>query len=240
MKKVILSIVFIFSCLNAENKISLTAEVFPPFQYINDGKLIGISVDIVKAIQKEVNSHTKIKAYPWARAVKLTNAKANRALFSMLRTPDREKKYKWVGPLTSMKLVFFKKKGSTIKLESIEDAKKVARVGVTKGVANYEMLKKQGFQNLQVLSGGRDEKNINKLVDGNIDLWPTLLMAGKYNSKRMGLAGEIVPINNVVAFEGDMYIAFNPQTDDNIIQKWQKALDKLKLDGIVDRIKNKY
>jgi ABC-type amino acid transport substrate-binding protein len=37
-----------------------------------------------------------------------------------------------------------------------------------------------------------------------------------------------------------MNIAFNINTDDDIVQKWQKALDDIKADGTYDRIMKKY
>jgi len=137
-------------------------------------------------------------------------------------------------------MVFFKKKGSKIVLNSIEDAKRVGKVGVTKGVANFEMLSIQGFKNLEIMTATDDEENIQKLVNGEIDLCPTLLMAGLYNASLQGLSGEIEPITNVVAFSGDLYIAFNKQTNDEIIQQWQNALDKLKKDKTVSKIIKRY
>jgi len=207
-------------------------EIFPPFQYRYDQKLIGISTDIVNAIQKEMHIENKIVAYPWQQAKKILDTTKNSALFSMLRTPEREKKYKWVGPLSTMRMVFFKKKGSKIILNSIDDAKKIRKIGVTKGVANFEMLNIQGFKNLDIINNADDERNIQKLVDGKIDLWPTLLMAGLYNARLSGLYGEIEPIKNVVAFKGDLYIAFNINTSDDIVKNWQIALDKLKKENI--------
>ena len=242
MKNILLTLlmsILIFSTLNAQN-IKLMTEIFPPFQYEQDKKLVGISMEIVKAIQKKIASEDKIKVYSWNRALKILNKKKNTAIFSILRTAQREDKYKWVGPLTSMKLVFFKKKGSLITLKTIEDAKKIRKIGVTKGVANFEILNKQGFKNLDIITSGHDEKNINKLVKGRINLWLSPLMPGLYNTRIQGLGGEIVPIENVVAFSGDMYIAFNKKTDDTIIKKWQTVLDELKKDKEIERIIKKY
>jgi len=185
MKNILLTLlisILIFSTLNAQN-IKLMTEIFPPFQYEQDKKLVGISMEIVKAIQKKIASEDKIKVYSWNRALKILNKKKNTAIFSILRTAQREDKYKWVGPLTSMKLVFFKKKGSLITLKTIEDAKKIRKIGVTKGVANFEILNKQGFKNLDIITSGHDEKNINKLVKGRINLWLSPLMPGLYNTR---------------------------------------------------------
>lgn len=225
---------------NKDTPIKLMTELFPPFQYRHKGKTIGISTDIVKAIQKELSTHHKIDIYPWLEAKKILDSTENTALFSMLRTPEREHQYKWVGPLSTMKMVFFKKKGSDVSLNSLDDAKKINKIGVTEGVANFEMLSNQGFKNLEVLTGAVDEINIQKLVDGEIDLWPTLLMAGLYNASLSGLYGEIEPIKNVVAFKGDLYIAFNKQTSDEVINSWQNALDKLKQEKTIEHIVHRY
>lgn len=239
--KLLLLTLLITSFLKAD-QIKLMTEIFPPFQYQENvsNKLIGISTQVVEAIQEKIDDTNKIKVYPWTRGIKILNSKGNTALFSMLKTKDREDKYKWVGPLAKMELVFFKRKGSLIDLKTLEDAKKVKKIGVTKNVANFDILNAQGFKNLDVIKSGVDEKNIKKLVKGRIDLWPSLKTAGIYNAKQLGFNGEIEPIDNVVIFEGDLYIAFNKKTNDKIITKWQKVLDQLVKDGTIDKIKARY
>ncbi|MBF0266609.1 MAG: ABC transporter substrate-binding protein [Gammaproteobacteria bacterium] len=226
----------------AENKASLKliTEIFAPFQYQEGKKNKGIAIEIVKAIQKEIQDNSKIKVYPWSRGVRIVSKKKNAALFSMLRTPEREDKYQWIGPLTSMKMVFFKRTGSDIQIKNMEDAKKVNKVGVTRNVGNHQMMISKGFKNLDVLQEGADEQNIKKLVKGRIDLWPSLKMAGLYQARKMGLTGQIEAVEDVVAFSGDMYIAVNKDTDQQLIQKWQDAFDRLKKQGVIDKIIETY
>ena len=219
----------------------LKEPVFSPYQFKDeiDGHLIGISTEIVQAIQKEIKDTSSIKVYPWVRGNKILDKKKNTALFSMMKTPSRTDKYKWVGPLDKLEVVFFKRKNSKITLKTIDDARKVNKIGVTKKVANYEILHAKGFKNLDV-AGGSDDKNIKKLLKGRIDLWPYVKAAGLYNAKKIGQAGMIVAIPNVTLASGDLYIAFNKKTDDKIIQKWQKAFDKLLKNGIIAKIKARY
>ncbi len=239
MKKIFFTLLFILNGLYAQN-ILLMTEIFPPFQFEKDGKAMGIGIEIVRSIEKELGLHDKIKIYPWKRGVKIVDNKKNSALFSMLKTKERSPRYKWVGPITSMKLVFFKKKGSLITLKTLNDAKQVGKIGVAKKVANYEMLKAKGFTNLVPIKRGVDEQNLKLLAYGRIDLWPTLLKAGIYNAKLMRLLDKVEPIRNVVAFQGDMYIAFNKNTDDSIVNRWQKALDRLKKNHTIDQILQQY
>ncbi|MEA3499229.1 MAG: transporter substrate-binding domain-containing protein [Campylobacterota bacterium] len=239
LKKIAIGIVILSSLIQA-SEVKLMTEIFSPYQFKDENKnLQGISIDIVRAIQKEIGSNFKVKVYPWTRALKKVDNKKNYALFSMLKTKERAPKYKWVGPLDQMKMVFFKKTGSSITINSIDDARKVGKIGVSKGVANHDILKEKGFTNLDV-SVGSDDKVMKKLLKGRVDLWPYLARAGLYNAKKMGKAEQIEPIKNVVLFEGPLYIAFNKNTDDTIIKKWQDALDKLIKNKTVDKIKQKY
>ena len=243
MKKVILlAVLLILSNLSiAEEKITLMTEILPPFQYYDDDQVLrGISIEILDKIKTKVGSQTPIKVVPWQRGIKITKMRRNNALFSMLRTPEREKSFKWVGPLVDFSVVFFKKTGSPIILKSVEDAKKVKKIGVTKNVGNHEMLKAMGFKNLDVLQSGADEKNIKKLVKGRIDLWPSTYFGGIYNSKNLGYEGMIEPLTDFPVFEGHLYLAFNPKTADSVINEWQIALDNLRIKGTLKKIVSKY
>jgi len=240
LNKIIAVMLIISTFLNAA-ELKIMTEIFSPYQFKDDidGHLIGVSTEIVQAIQKELNDKSEILIYPWIRGNKILDNEKNTVLFSMMRTKSRENKYKWVGPLDKMEMVFFKRKDSNITLNSLDDARKVNRIGVTKKVANYEILNAKGFKNLDVV-GGSDDKNIKKLLKGRIDLWPYVKAAGLYNAKKIGQAGMIVPIPNVTLAQGDLYIAFNKNTDDSIVEDWQRVFDKLKSDGTIDKIKSRY
>lgn len=243
MKKLTLVIVFLFmsNSLIAGETINLMTEILPPFQYYDEKEILkGISIEIIEELKTELKSEVPIKVYPWSRGLKITKKERNSALFSMLRTPDREKMFKWVGPLVEFSVVFFKKTGSPIVLKSVEDAKKVNKIGVTKNVGNHEMLVTMGFDNLDVLQSGADEKNIRKLVKERIDLWPTTYFGGLYNAKKLGFEGLIEPMPDVPVFQGHLYLVFNIKTADSIVNKWQAALQKLKLNGTLDKIISKY
>jgi len=102
------------------------------------------------------------------------------------------------------------------------------------------MLLAMGFKNLDVLQSGADEKNIKKLVKGRIDLWPTTYFGGLYNAKKLGYEGMIEPITDFPVFQGHLYLVFNIKTADNVVNKWQVALDSLKENGTLDKIVSKY
>jgi polar amino acid transport system substrate-binding protein len=246
MKNLLLAIVVLLfsSQAFADNSVRLMTEEFAPYQfYEGEGdkkEISGISIEIVKAIQKQIGSSDTIKTLPWSRGLKLLAKHKNSALFSTARTPEREDKYKWVGPLAKLEIVFFKSVESKLKIQSIEDAKKIPKIGVTKNVATHEILTNMGFNNLDVMQSGADEKNLKRLIKGRIDVWPTAYYAGIYSSRKMGILDQVEAIPGVSLMSGHLYIAFNKETDSQIIHQWQSALEKLKSDGVVDAILKMY
>ncbi|WP_135078991.1 transporter substrate-binding domain-containing protein [Terasakiella sp. SH-1] len=229
----------------AKEPLVLMTEEFAPYQFYETDtsghkQIQGISYEIVQAIQERIGNTDAIKVLPWNRALKLLAKKKNSLLFSTARTPERENKYKWIGPLAFLEMVFFKRAGSNITLSSMEDAKKLEKIGVTKNVATHEILVNLGFTNLDVMQSGADEKNLRRLLKKRVDVWPTVYYAGTYSAKKMGVSDQIEVIPNVKIMSGHLYIAANKETDDKIIHQWQSALDILRTEGVIAEIIKKY
>jgi polar amino acid transport system substrate-binding protein len=94
-----------------EELIILT-ENMPPLNYVENGVLVGPSVEVVKEIQRRVGSQEQIQVYPWARAYKMALEEKNVILFGMTYTKVREDKFKWVGPLATKRDILVAKKGN--------------------------------------------------------------------------------------------------------------------------------
>ncbi|MEA3353690.1 MAG: transporter substrate-binding domain-containing protein [Campylobacterota bacterium] len=139
-----------------------------------------------------------------------------------------------------MKLVFFKNAHrSDLNINSLEDAKKVKSVVVAKRTIAKQKLTELGFKNLELNS--LSDNCLTKLRENKVDLYPVEYHAFMYELKTLGLQNKVVPVNmKKPIFESQLYIAFNKQTDDSIIEKWQKALDDIKSDGTYKEIVSKY
>ena len=55
-------------------ELTILTENLPPLNYLENGVLVGPSVEIVKEIQKRVGSQEPIQVYPWARAYKMAHS----------------------------------------------------------------------------------------------------------------------------------------------------------------------
>ncbi|MGL1932924.1 MAG: transporter substrate-binding domain-containing protein [Desulfotalea sp.] len=214
----------------------IMTEEYPPYNYTDNGKITGLSTDVVLAIAKKIGHPTDMKMLPWARAYGLIQKGSGQILFSMTRTEARESLFKWVGPVAKNKWVFFAKKGSNISISSLDDAKKVGKIGTYKDDATESFLKEQGFKNnVSVIN---DDKNIPKLMAGRIDLWIVGEIQGIYKAKKQNMSGDLEKVFDVK--DTELYIAFSKDTADVDVEKWQTALDEMKADGSYDAILKKY
>ncbi|KAA0994408.1 ABC transporter substrate-binding protein [Pseudomonas sp. ANT_J12] len=219
----------------------LLTENFPPYNMAKNGKnfaqdenINGIAVDIVREMFKRANiTYSLTLRFPWERIYKIALEKPGYGVFVMARLPDREKLFKWVGPIGPDDWIMLAKADSKITLDTLEQARKY-KIGAYKGDAIAETLAKQGLKPIVVL---RDQDNAKKLVSGQIDLWATGDPAGRYLARQDGVTG----LKTVLRFNSaELYLALNKEVPDETVAKLQAALDQLRKEGVVDEIMAKY
>jgi len=235
MKSILVLILF-FATLFGGSEYNIMTEESVPFNYTDsEGNLAGISVEIVRELLKIIGHKDNIKIMPWNRSYKMTQKLPNNILFPMVRLPEREELFKWVGPFAKNRWVVFANKDSNISINSLAELKKSNyTIGTYQNDACELHLKKEGFANLDSVYD--DNLNISKLKNGRIDLWATGEIDAYHKAKVAGVAIKpIIPIKNF-----DLYIAFSPDTPDSEIKKWQDALDKLKRSAKYKEIVDKY
>ena len=225
----------LFAHLVSADELLILTENLPPLNYVDNGVLVGPAVEMVKEIQRRIGSKDKIHVYPWARAYQTAVKEKNIILFCMVRTKVREDKFIWIGQVARKRDILAAKKGSGIKINSLEDAKKVAHIGTLRDDAKEIYLKNLGFTNL--VSTHDDQRNAKKLVLGRIDLWvtkkPGLLTICKLAGVDYHEIEEVFSIK-----ESTISIAASKQTSDAIIKRWRAAFKEMITDGTILKIKN--
>lgn len=226
---------------NPDADLVLLTENFPPYNMAKNGKnfaqdenINGIAVDIVREMFKRADiTYSLTLRFPWERIYKLALEKPGYGVFVMARLPDREKLFKWVGPIGPDDWIMLAKADSKISLETLDDARKY-KIGAYKGDAIAETLAKQGLKPIVVL---RDQDNAKKLTSGQIDLWATGDPAGRYLARQDGVNG----LKTVLRFNSaELYLALNKDVPDETVAKLQAALDQLRKEGVVDDIMARY
>jgi diguanylate cyclase (GGDEF)-like protein/PAS domain S-box-containing protein len=221
---------------SSESNFRIYTEEFPPYNYTTQGKITGISTEIVREILHRLDHSDNIEISSWSRAYRLLQKKDNIILYSTTRSPIREDLFKWVGPLVPNNTVFFARAASNISIKTLNDARKVGRIGVYKDDFGELLLKDKDFTNLRSIPDNRE--NLKDLINGKIDLWIINELTGNHFARQAGLLHKI---EKVFAIQKDfMYLAFSKSTPDSVINKWQIVLDEIKADGTYAQIFSKW
>jgi polar amino acid transport system substrate-binding protein len=215
----------------------LLTENFPPYNMAADGKnfaqeanIKGIAAEVVRETFKRAGiGYSMTLRFPWERIYKLALENPGYGVFVTARLPEREKRFKWVGPIGPDDWVLLARADSPIQLSSLEAARPY-RIGAYKGDAIAVELARQGMKPVTVLS---DKDNARKLVDGQLDLWATGDPAGRYLARLEGITG----LKTVLRFNSaELFLALNKDTPDAVVARLQGALDQLRKEGVVDSI----
>ena len=232
------------AAVTSGGKLRILTEEYPPFNFIDKNmNITGQSTDMVRTVLQLIGQDASIELMLLSDALKLAE-QPNTAIYSINRIPDREQKYKWAGPIGSYEQAFYAKKGTTITLTKLEDARSAGLIGVYKDDAGNQFLIAQGFTNLN--ESLTDIEALKKLMNGEVQLW-----LGNKNGFEVTAAeanvnpDDIVLLPNVT-IRADLYIAFSKDMSNDSVSAWQKAIDSLKNDKdsdgktVYDKLRAKY
>ena len=204
------------------------------------GQIKGFNTDIVREIMQRLNLNFTIKIVPWKRGYREVLHRPNVVLFSMVRTFEREKLFKWVGPMCVTKFSFFKKKGSDITINTLGDAKKVGAIGCIGDDVREKLLKRLGFTNLSSLFGkDANLRNLEMLMLGRIDLWISTGHIVFKTANDTGIDPNEIE-ETLTVKKAYVYLVFSKDTDDKIVNEWQHTLEAMKKDGTYKKILSQY
>ena len=233
-------------CAQSVPSVMVMTEDLPPFNFMEDGQITGISTEVVRHVFHDAGvamTQGDIQLYPWARAYHIIKYTPETALFSMARTDEREDLFSWVGPLLNVTIGVVAKKDRKIDIRTIDDFKHY-RIGTVRDGAPEQLLIKAGvpLKNLERLA--LPEQNIRKLSADRIDLFVFNIQTIQYMMVKLGINPTdyetVYMLKNPI-----LYLALNKNTDPDLIDRLQQSLDKMKRpdeDGfsLFDQIVNKY
>jgi len=165
--------------------IELLTDDDPPFSMIraDDGMIVGISTEILRAAFEEAKIPYTLHLYPWPRSYAMAEKDENTCVFSTVRNEQRENTFKWVGPLSIREWALFGLPGSPV-LSSTDQAKG-KMIGTTFGEAGAQFLKNLGLS----FEETKDDYGLNrkKLMAHRIDYWLSALDTQSYLAKKIVL-----------------------------------------------------
>ncbi|WP_440956556.1 cache domain-containing protein [Methanosarcina sp. Mfa9] len=204
-------------------------EQLPPYNYMENGTLKGISVDLLEVVTDKMGkkvSREEINLVSWTEGYQAALAGNGTVLFSTARTPEREQSFKWAGPIYTDKEVLFARRYRGITIESPEDLEGY-RIGVIADDVAIQQLLDIGVDQSQLVPGSNVSAIIAGLESGEIDLWACPEAAGRYFTEEV--TGNAYSYTVVYQLETrDLYYAFSKDVPDSVVQSFQQAIDAVK------------
>ncbi len=221
------------ACCRAE-PLQILTDDSPPVTLIKDGAPAGWAVDVVREIERRVKETSEIRLVPWARAYHAALHEANVAIFATMWTEGRAPLFQWVGPLQTLHLSFYGRAGEGLDITSMEDARKLKSIGVTRQFAVDEELTRLDFTNLDRVE--RPGQMVEKLLSGRNDMFAS---DDGFVSPMVLKTLNVAASDIVKKYEFKTvktYIAFSKDTSPETVKAWQTALDEMRADGTFARL----
>ena len=129
---IVCTIFFMTGCGKNENELVLATEAgFAPYEYYEDGKVVGVDIDIAKEIAKELGKELVIKDVSFDFVInEVKSGKADFAAAGISITPERAEEVDFTMEYTTSKQVVVVKKGSSItNFDDIKNKKIAVQLG---------------------------------------------------------------------------------------------------------------
>lgn len=237
----LLYLMIIPTSIISSTEITFLTHFIKPFTYAkneDNTAYDGFAVEVVREMMNIMEYPQNFKMYPFNRALKMVQTEPNYALFIVARRPEREGTVKWVGPLATNGVYFYKKRGSEISINNLDAAKKVDRIGIGRGNADHTYLKNKDFNNLHPTDN--QMQNLQMLLVDRISLTTIGEMVMPEMAREANIDPDLIERTDVKLYDSTVYIAFSNNIPDSEIEEWQQALDQLKASGKYQEIYNKY
>src|SRR5262245_7214082 len=85
----------------AAHALTLVTEENPPFNYTEQGKVVGLSTEIMSELGKRSGIPLQIKSMPWEQAYIAAQRDKDTCVYSTARLENRERLFTWVGPIAT-------------------------------------------------------------------------------------------------------------------------------------------
>ncbi|MDD4646458.1 MAG: transporter substrate-binding domain-containing protein, partial [Bacteroidales bacterium] len=212
-------------------------EDYKPLNYVENSAITGLAPAVLAGIVDQLSIPCYVNVLPWNTAYALALKSDNAVLFSTIMNAERKDLFKWAGPIISLDCMFYASSQSNISLNSLDDAKTVARIGILKDYAIEQYLTAKGFTNFSYCADDNDA--FDKLLKGQIDLFPADRITAAAALTELGKS--IYSVTPKLTIKTDlMYFAFNKNVPDRVVADFQKIIDQYKTDGTLKTLTQQF
>ena len=213
--------------------IMATNATFPPYEYVEGNEYAGIDVEVAQAIAKELGMELKIEDVEFGSIVSgVQSGKFDIGMAGITVTEDRKKSVNFSSPYATAKQVVIVKEGSDIK--TVDDLSSDTKIGVQQDTTG-DIYTTDDYGDSAVTRYNKGADAVQALMSGKVDC----VVIDSEPAKEFVEANDGLKILDTEYVEEEYAICV-AKDNDELLNQINEALDKLKSNGTIDAIVNKY
>lgn len=227
---VIICMIFLTSgCGKKENELVLVTEAgFAPYEYYEEGKIVGVDIDIANEIAKELGKELVIKDVSFDFVInEVKSGKADFAAAGISITPERAEEVDFTMEYTVSNQVVVVKKGSNIKnFDDIKDKKIAVQLGTV-----ADLYASENYKDATIVSHKKYLSAVEDVKTGKADL----IIMDELPAKEIVKENDNLVILDGVLFQ-DKYGMIVKKGNDELKEEINKVLERMINDGTIDKL----
>lgn len=227
----------------AVEPVQVVTESLPPFSFVQNGAVEGLSTQIVQRVFERANVPQRIEVLPWQRALHAASTVAGTFIYSLARNAEREHSFAWIGKLEAVRLTIFRLSERTdLAADSFAEMRRKGRVVVVSGDASMQRLQSLGFgdEHFFVLPDRTPGDQRFKLIErGRAEYW----VSNPYSLAHRIKTGEMPNVfARVIELpsDTDLYLAAHRDTEGSLVERLRAAFAALEAEGALAEIRDRF
>ncbi len=236
LKLTICALLLIFTFHSPADTVStdirIVSEHLPPFQIGENHELIGgvVGLEIQKLV-KSILPASKIEVLPWARAYQIALHRPNTIIFSLVRTPERENKFIWIGKVADVTTELITLKDNELEPITVLSELNHSKIGVKRDDAIAVFLVGKGFEfDKELVEIVNTFSTMQMLEKGRIDVIPANQQIIEFYCQNTGCNySDFKTIYTMKELSEEFYLAVSLGSDANLVKQLRAEFPNLDL-----------
>ncbi|MGE8413975.1 MAG: substrate-binding periplasmic protein [Pseudomonas sp.] len=235
MKWMLQALLPLLSLAAHAGELRMLTDNHPPLHFQQGERMAGFGVDVVEALAQRSGDRILVQQRPMLRALRDASEDADTAVFTILRTAERETRYQWVGPLMQTETALYTRSSDDTPVSDLRQTR--GQIAVPRKWLVYSVLRQQGLDNLWGVDS--PEIMMRLLQIGRVQYVVADTMSVGTFAAEQGMALEQLRYQ-IPLMHQDAYIAFSPKVDPAQVARWQQALEAMEQDGSLQQLKQRW
>lgn len=212
----------------------VVTENYPPYNYEQEGKVTGLSTDIVKRIMDESGLDYKIELLPWARAYEMALNRDDVLIYTITRTTERENLFNWVALLSEAKFYLMGRSEEHYEASIPQLIAKGYKASCVINDAACEWLRDAGFdkKHIEVVPDKMQSPEIKMVLFKRADFFVADPVYIGYRLQQIDISEQKFQKILIIHEGQGYYLAAGKRIKSDKLERIEKAYNRLKARGL--------